>query len=95
MAIEKIRNLLGRKKVVAVEGNTPALPATGYLRLHDVIGCPRLGKPALIPIGRSTLLNGVKSGKYKLTPVHLSERCVAYAVDEVRDLIASFATGVK
>lgn len=63
------------------------LPPTGYLRLADIVGSTRLGKPAILPLSRSTFLAGVKSGRYPLHPVKLSERCTAYRVEEVKALI--------
>lgn len=69
------------------------LPATGYLRLADIVGSTRLGKPAILPISRSTFLAGVKSGRYPLKPIKLSERCTAYAVSEVRALLVQLSGG--
>ena len=66
--------------------STP-LPQTGYLRLADIVGSTRLGKPAILPISRSTFLAGVKSGRYPLKPVRISKRCVAYRVSEVKALL--------
>jgi hypothetical protein len=71
------------------------LPQTGYLRLADIVGSPRQGKPAILPVSRSTFLSGVKSGRYPLTPIKLSERCTAYAVGEVRALIDQLAGVAK
>lgn len=64
------------------------LPATGFLRIWQIIGNPKADPPipAIIPISRSTFLAGVKSGRYPLTPVKLSERCTAYAVEQVKAL---------
>jgi len=42
--------------------------------------------PALIPIGRTSFLNGVKSGKYP-KPVKLGERTTAWRVEDIRALI--------
>ncbi|WP_340123845.1 AlpA family phage regulatory protein [Methylobacter svalbardensis] len=64
------------------------LPETGYLRLWHVIGDPKATPPipALIPIGRTSFLNGVKSGKYP-KPVKLGERTTAWKVEDIRALI--------
>ncbi len=70
------------------------LPHTGYLRLADIVGSTRLGKPAIIPISRSTFLAGVKSGRYPLKPIKLSERCTAYRVEEVKALLDQLSGAV-
>jgi hypothetical protein len=64
------------------------LPETGFLRLSQIIGNPKANPPTppLIPIGRTTFLNGVKSGKYP-KPVRLGERTVAFKVEDIRALI--------
>lgn len=54
------------------------LPATGYLRLPQVL--------AVFPVSRSTWWAGVKSGRYP-QPVKLSARCTAWPADEIRTLI--------
>ena len=71
-----------------------SLPCTGFVRLADIVGSKRQGKPAIFPFSRSTFLAGVKSGRYPLTPVKLSERCTAYRVEEVRALIEALAGGI-
>lgn len=69
------------------------LPTTGYLRLAQIVGNPKAKPPipALLPVSRSTFLAGVKSGRYPLTPVKLSERCTAYRVEEVKALLDQLA----
>ena len=64
------------------------LPNTGFLRIWHIIGNPKAEPPipALIPIGRTSFLNGVKSGKYP-KPVKLGERTTAWKVEDIRALI--------
>jgi predicted DNA-binding transcriptional regulator AlpA len=64
------------------------IPAVAFLKIHQIIGNPKAVPPvpALIPIGRTSFLNGVKSGKYP-KPVKLGERSVAWRVDDVRAMI--------
>lgn len=71
--------------------STP-LPPTGYLRLADIVGSARLGKPAIIPVSKSTWWNGVKAGRYP-KPVKLSERCTAWRVEDIRALIEQATEG--
>lgn len=83
------------------------LPLTGYLRLNQIIGTlaasPRKKRretrqteetfyPPLIPISKTTWWEGVKTGRYP-APVKLSERCTAWKVDEIRELIDKAAWG--
>lgn len=68
------------------------LPQTGYLRLADIVGSTRLGKPAIIPVSKSTWWAGVKAGRYP-QPVKLSERCTAWRVEAIRALIEQAAAG--
>jgi len=66
------------------------LPETGFLRIWQIVGNPKAEPPipALIPICRTTFLNGVKSGKYP-KPVKLGERTTAWKVQDIRNLIDS------
>jgi predicted DNA-binding transcriptional regulator AlpA len=67
-----------------------ALPATGYLRLPQIIGraatksAPAI--PALWPVSKSTWWSGVKARKYP-QPVKLGERITAWRVEDIRALI--------
>lgn len=71
------------------------LPETGFLRLSQIVGQKaEPGKykrkrpviPALIPIGRTTFLNGVKAGKYP-RPLRLGARTVVWRVSDIRKLL--------
>jgi predicted DNA-binding transcriptional regulator AlpA len=64
------------------------LPETGYVRLSQIIGNSKADPPipAIIPVSRSTWLEGVKTGRYP-RPVKLGPRVVAWRVSEIRDLI--------
>ena len=66
-----------------------SLPSTGFLRLAQIVGNRKANPPipAIFPVSRSNFLAGVKSGRYPLKPVKLSERCTAYRVEEVKALI--------
>lgn len=55
-----------------------SLPTEGYVRLPQVL--------AVIPVGKTSWWNGVKSGKYP-APVKLSPRCTAWKVEDIRALI--------
>ncbi|MEI6544987.1 MAG: AlpA family phage regulatory protein [Methylococcales bacterium] len=66
----------------------PQLPETGFIRIWQIVGDKKRNIPALIPIGRTSFLNGVKSGKFP-KPVKLGERMTAWRVGDIRALIES------
>jgi prophage regulatory protein len=66
------------------------LPETGLIRLKQILGDPKANIPPLIPIGRTSFLNGVKCGTYP-KPVKLGERMVAWRIEDIRDLIKKLA----
>ena len=68
------------------------IPQTGFIRLKTIIGDKKENIPALIPIGRSSWLRGVKEGKYP-KPVQLTERTVAWKAEEIRELIEKISRG--
>lgn len=66
------------------------LPATGFLRLSQIVGNQKSVPPQapIIPVSRSSWWAGVKSGRYPQS-VKLSERVTAWRVEDIRALIAS------
>ena len=64
------------------------LPEAGFVKLPLIIGNPNTKPPtpALIPIGRTTFLNRVKSGEYP-QPIKLGSRSVAWRIEDIRTLI--------
>lgn len=64
------------------------LPEAGFLRVWQIVGNPKANPPIppLIPIGRTTFLMGVKSGKFPAA-VKLGERTTAWKVEDIRALI--------
>jgi len=64
------------------------LPETGYVRLPQIIGDPRSNPPipAIIPVGKSTWWEGVKTGRFP-KPVKLGPRITAWRVADIRLLI--------
>jgi predicted DNA-binding transcriptional regulator AlpA len=59
---------------------TKQIPEIGFIKLAQVLG--------LIPLGRTSWLNGVKSGKYP-KPVKIGARSVAWKVEDIRALVES------
>lgn len=64
------------------------LPETGLLRLSQILGNPKADPPipAIIPVSKSTFWANVKIGVYP-KPVHLSRRCVAWKIEDIKALI--------
>ncbi|MBA3492629.1 MAG: AlpA family phage regulatory protein, partial [Gammaproteobacteria bacterium] len=64
------------------------LPETGFLRLPQIIGAPKAEPPipAVIPIGKTSWWEGVKSGRFP-KPVKLGPRTTAWRVEDIRALI--------
>ena len=70
---------------------TPALPATGFLRLPQIIGkrptqSDPNGIPALVPVSRASWWAGVKTCRYP-SPVKLGPNTTAWRVEDIRALI--------
>ena len=64
------------------------LPEAGFLRIWQILGNPKAEPPipALIPISRTSWLNGCNAGKYP-KPVKLGERTTAWRVEDIYALI--------
>ncbi len=67
------------------------LPKTGFLRLSQIIGNTKRKslEPCLIPVGKSTWWEGVKTGRFP-KPVKLGPRITAWRVEDIKALIKSF-----
>lgn len=68
------------------------LPETGYLRLSQILGSKLKAIPALIPVGKSTWWEGVRSGRFP-KPIKLGPRITAWRVEDIRTLIAQQSGG--
>jgi len=71
------------------ELDTPVLPATGFVRLPQIIGDDKTTPPTPgpIPICASSWWAGIKKGIYP-APVKLGPNTTAWHVDSIRELIA-------
>ena len=67
------------------------LPEIGYLRLPHIIGNPKANPPipAIIPVGKSTWWEGVRTGRYPQPVRTLGRRITAWRVEDIRRLIES------
>lgn len=70
------------------------LPETGFMRLKQILGDPyaRPPVPAIIPIGKSTWWDGVKTGRFP-KPVKLSPRTTAWRAEDIYALVLRLASG--
>jgi len=68
-----------------------AIPETGFVKLWQIIGDRKRGITPILPIGRTTFLNGIKEGKYP-KPVKLGARSVAWKVADIRALLIELGT---
>lgn len=66
----------------------PVLPESGFLRISQIVGNPRSDPPTagLIPIGRSSWWQGVRTGIYP-APLKLGPKTTVWRVEDVRALI--------
>jgi prophage regulatory protein len=60
------------------------LPKTGYVRLSTIL--------KIIPVGKTTWWNGVKSGKYPKS-VKLGKRITAWRAEDIHQLIFEMNNG--
>ena len=68
------------------------LPPTGFLRAKQIIGNPKQGTPALLPVSRSSWWRGVRSGRYPQGFL-LSPHIRAWKVEDIRALLANISGG--
>lgn len=57
-----------------------------FLRIWDIIGCRRRGIAPVLPVSRTTWLDGVRTGRYP-KPIKLSERVTAWRAQDVFGLL--------
>ena len=76
-----------------MESTIYTMPATGFLRLANIIGDPKSRPPipAIIPVSKSTWWAGVKSGRFP-KPVKLGPRITVWRVEDIRTLIETGST---
>lgn len=65
------------------------IPATGYLRLPQIIGNRKSTPPTppIIPVSKSTWWAGVRSGRYPQPTRALGARITAWRAEDIRALI--------
>lgn len=66
------------------------LPATGFLRLYQIIGAPKADPPvpAIIPVSKSGWYEGIKRGIYpRPTRLGPNSRCSFWRVEDILSLV--------
>ena len=60
------------------------VPHTGYMRIKQIIGCPKSRPPImpLIPVGKSTWWQGVKSGRFP-QPIKIGKRITVWRAEDI------------
>jgi len=66
--------------------NTQLAFSYGYMRIWDIIGCRKRGINPVIPVGRTTWLNGVKDGTFP-KPHKLSDRVTVWKRADILALL--------
>jgi hypothetical protein len=69
--------------------SSASIPENGFVRLSQIIGNPKADPPPIppiIPVGKSTWWEGVKSGRFP-KPVKLGPRITAWRAEDIRALI--------
>ncbi len=70
--------------------DTKTILETGFLRVSQIVGNPKRGIPAIIPISRTSWWKGVKSGRFP-KPIQLGPKTVVWRVEDIRKLIEQAA----
>jgi prophage regulatory protein len=70
-----------------MSGSGTATELRGLLRVNDIIGNPKKGIPALIPVSRSTWWSGVKSGRFPKPVNVLGGSITTWRAEDIRRLV--------
>ena len=88
MVINATDGLSRKKPAPKISRKSYDLPEKGFIRIWQIVGNPKATPPiaGIIPVSRTTWLNGCKSGKYP-KPIKLGERTTAWRVSDIRALL--------
>ena len=81
-------DLRKKPKAPKISRKSYDLPEKGFVRIWQIVGNPKATPPiaGIIPVSRTTWLNGCKSGKYP-KPIKLGERTTAWRVSDILALL--------
>jgi len=79
---------LPKTRAARISRKSYDLPEKGFVRIWQIVGNPKATPPiaGIIPVCRTTWLNGCKSGKYPKA-VKLGERTTAWRVSDILALL--------
>ena len=66
----------------------------GFLRLRHIIGDRKAGIPPIIPVSRSSFLQGCKDGRYPKS-IKLGPGTTVWTVESIREYCTQAATAAK
>ena len=69
------------------------IPEMGFLRLRQILGDPKSKPPIppIIPVGKSTWWEGVKTGRFP-APIKIGPNVTAWDAKEIQSLIEQLRT---
>jgi len=65
-----------------------------FYRLRDILGDPKQGIPAIIPVSKSAWYDGIRKGMFP-KPVNLTERTTAWRSDDIDKLVERLCAQVE
>jgi prophage regulatory protein len=65
----------------------PVLPAEGYVRVSQLLGCRRRGLVPILPVSRSGLYLLIREGRFP-APQKLGPKIIFWPVAQIREWIA-------
>ena len=68
----------------------PVLPAEGYVRVSQLLGCRRRGLVPILPLSRSGLYAWIRDGRWP-APVRLGPKVIAWPAQQVREALAGMS----
>ncbi len=64
----------------------PVIPAEGFIRVSQLIGCRRRGIVPILPISRSGMYTAIRDGRIP-APVKLGPKVIAWPSEQIRAML--------
>lgn len=74
------------KPKVKTSANVPVIPAEGFVRVSQLIGCRRRGIVPILPISRSGMYAAIREGRIP-APLKLGPKVIAWPAEQIRAMI--------
>jgi prophage regulatory protein len=65
----------------------PVIPAEGFVRVSQLLGCRRRGIVPILPISRNCLYSWIREGRWP-APQKLGSKVIAWPAEVVREMLA-------